>query len=126
MIIFTMVACRSNETRNPLTGRCIKRNGDTARIPAVRYRLQTGRTFGGTKATGTRGFPLAVGSVRQVWNGTAHHTPGGKTRGSIMQKPSGELVFRSRRRAALANPAFLAARAPPFTSQGGWVSRRRR
>lgn len=114
-----MVACGSRSTRNPLTGRCIKVSGDTAKIPAVRYRLETGRTFGGNKRTGTRGFPLAVGSVRQVWNGTAHHTPGGLTRRAIMQKPSGELVFRSRRRAALANPEFMASRAAPFTSQGG-------
>ena len=69
---------------NPLTGRRIRANGATARIPAVRSRLQTRRTARGTSLTGTKGFPLAVGSKVQVWNGTAHHTSGGVTRSGLI------------------------------------------
>lgn len=103
---------------NPLTGRKIKRGGSTASIPAVAFRLRTKRTFQGTKRTGTGSFPLAVGSMRQVWNGTAHHTSGGETRSAIGQKRDGSLYFKSRRAAALRNPSFMAAsrmfRAPRF------------
>lgn len=91
---------------NPLTGRRIKASGATAQIPAVRSRLVMRRTARGTSRTGTKGFPLAVGSKVQVWNGTAHHTSGGVTRTGLVMV-DGRIRFRAKREAAKRNPVLM-------------------
>lgn len=111
---------------NPLTGRRIRANGATAKIPAVRSRLVMRRTARGTSLTGTKGFPLAVGSKVQVWNGTAHHTSGGVTRSGLIMV-DGRIRFRSKSLAAKRNPvlqsyAQAAKRNPSFIAS----QRRRR
>ena len=107
--------CPSGYMRNPISHRCIRRNGETASIPVVRARL-SGRTFSGNKSTEYRGFPMATGSKRQVMNRTAHHSLGGQTRSAYVVNPSGRTVLRSRRKAALTNRAFMDQRAAPFGS----------
>lgn len=104
---------------NPITKRRIKRSGDTAQIPAVRARLR-GDTFSGSRRSGTQGYPVAAGSKRQVWNGTAHHTLGGVTRDGLFKDKNGRIRFRSRSAAAKRNPVLMAraqeakrSRAPP-------------
>jgi hypothetical protein len=96
-----------SQIRNPITHRMIDRDGRTANIPAVRYRL-SGRTFEGNKHSGCAGRPVCQGSKLQVWNGTALKTMGGVTRAGLMQKPNGRIVFRSRSQAAKRNPEFMA------------------
>jgi hypothetical protein len=92
---------------NPITHRMIERNGRTADIPAVRFRLK-GKTFEGNKHSGCGGRPVCQGSKRQVWNGTALKTLGGVTRSGLMQKDDGRIVFKSRSLAAKRNPEFMA------------------
>ncbi len=93
--------------KNPITHRMIDRDGRTAQIPAVRYRLQ-GKTFEGNKYSGCGGRPVCQGSKLQVWNGTALKTLGGVPRAGLMQKADGHIVFKSRSMAARRNPVLMA------------------
>lgn len=38
----------------------------------------------------------AIGSRRCVWNGTAHHTPGGLTKSDLMKNKHGRIVSKKR------------------------------
>lgn len=102
---------------NPLTKRRIRSDGPTVRIPAVAARLE-GKTFQGSKRSGTMGFPVAVGSKRQVWHGTAHHTSGGVTKDGLMRRVdkwgNPHIVFRSRHEAAKRNPTLMAMAFKPM------------
>lgn len=102
---------------NPITHRMIDRNGSTAHIPAVRYRLQ-GKTFEGNKHSGCDGRPVCQGSKRQVWNGTAKQTLGGVTRAGLFKDKNGRIRFLSRSLAAKQNPSFM-ARARAVKAQYG-------
>ncbi len=107
-----------NTVRNPITKRRIKRSGPTSKIPTVKARL-SGKTFSGSKRSGTKGFPVAAGSKQQVWNGTAHHTLGGVTRAGLFQDKYGRIRFRSRSLAAKRNPEFMARAQAMKARRGG-------
>lgn len=92
---------------NPITHRMIDRDGRTADIPAVRYRLR-GKTFEGNKYSGCGGRPVCQGSKVQVWNGTAKKTLGGVTRDGLFKDKYGRIRFKSRSLAAKRNPALMA------------------
>ena len=105
--------------RNPITHRLIDRDGRTADILAVRYRLM-GRTFGGNKHSGCGGRPVCHGSKLQVWHGTAKKTLGGVPRDGLFQDKNGRIRFKSRSLAAKRNPEFMArAKAVKAQYSGG-------
>ena len=54
-------------------------------------------------------YDRLIGSRREVWNGTCHHTSGGLTKGDLMQNKHGRIVSKSKHLTAKREKRLLKA-----------------